>query len=59
VGDLDEETIPGYEALEEALQVGGYENLASELAVLDGESHVSAQPRSFTTGLRWVFAADE
>lgn len=57
-GDLDAEYLPGYEGLVEALEASDYEGLASELALLEGESHMSARPRAFTSGMRWVFSGE-
>ena len=58
VGDLEEDLLPGMQDLGDALQGGEYDGLASELAVLEGESHLSARPRAFTTGMKWVFAGE-
>jgi hypothetical protein len=28
------------------------------MMILDGETHLSARPRAFTTGVKWAFAGD-
>jgi enterochelin esterase-like enzyme len=58
VGDLDAETIAGVEAFDEALTEKGHENLDHVMMILDGETHLSARPRAFTTGVKWAFAGD-
>ena len=57
-GDLDEEVLPSVELFGEALQASDYDSFSSELAILDGETHMSARPRAFTSGIRWVFAGE-
>ena len=57
-GDLDEEVLPSVERFGEALQASDYDSFSSELAILDGETHMSARPRAFTSGIRWVFAGE-
>ena len=56
MGELDREFMPGYELLNQALQDSDYDGLASEMVILNGETHMSAWPRTFTTGMKWVFA---
>jgi hypothetical protein len=59
MGDLDQELMPVFEDLTEALEANEFDGLASELEVLDGETHLSARPRAFSTGMRWVFSGNE
>lgn len=56
VGELEEEYLPGFEDFSEALQASDYDGFASELVILDSETHMSVWPRAFTTGMKWVFA---
>ena len=47
--------VPAPPAFADALAGAGFEGLEQELAVLDNETHLSARPRAFNNGLRWVF----
>jgi hypothetical protein len=59
VGDLDrEEVVAGVQAFSDALDAAGFEGLDQEMAVLDNETHLSARPRAFNNGMRWIFAAE-
>lgn len=40
----------------EALQASDYDGLVMEHAILDGETHMSAWPRTFTNSIKWIFA---
>jgi predicted alpha/beta superfamily hydrolase len=58
VGDLDmEEVVADVQTFADALAVAGFEGLDQDMAVLDNETHLSARPRAFTNGLRWIFGA--
>lgn len=57
VGELDAEVIiAGVEALDEALTGAGIAGLDHESTILGGETHLSARPRAFNNGMRWLFA---
>ena len=56
VGGLEEDYIPGFERLSEALKANDYDGLDRELVILDGETHMSTWPRAFTMGMKMVFA---
>ncbi len=56
VGELDEAILPGVELFDQTLRTRGYGVLDCELAILEGETHLSARPRAFTTGMKWVFS---
>ena len=56
VGGLEEEYLSGFEDFSEVLQATDYDEFVSDLVILDGETHMSAWPRAFTTGMKWVFA---
>jgi predicted alpha/beta superfamily hydrolase len=59
VGDQDaEEAIASVRAFNAALVEMGYQGLDHEMMVLDGETHLSARPRAFTTGMKSVFSDD-
>jgi len=59
VGDLDAEgTIAGVEAFDDALDDTSSDGLIHKMAVLDNETHLSARPRAFNNGVRWLFAGD-
>ncbi len=57
-GNHDKEYLCGVELFGEAHQASDYDALTSELVILDGETHFSARPRAFATGMKWVFAGD-
>jgi predicted alpha/beta superfamily hydrolase len=57
-GDLDTETVASAEAFDEALTEKGFENLDHVMMILDGETHLSARPRAFTSGIRWISATE-
>ena len=55
VGDLDAEAVvAGVEGFNDSLVDMGFEGLDHELMILDGETHLSARPRAFTTGVKWA-----
>jgi len=59
VGDMDAEpVVTGVKAFDDALFEMGVEGLVHEMMVLDGETHLSARPRAFNNGMRWLFAGD-
>lgn len=58
VGELDAEVLPMVQSLDEALQASNYEGLVSQMVTLDGETHLSARPRAFISGLRSIFASE-
>lgn len=59
VGDLDqEEVVAEVQAFSDALSEAGFEGLDQEMAILDNETHLSARPRAFNNGMRWIFASE-
>jgi predicted alpha/beta superfamily hydrolase len=55
-GGLETEISPRIERFVEALQASDYDGLVMEHAILDGETHMSAWPRTFTNSIKWIFA---
>jgi len=53
-----EPVVAGVTAFDDALVEMGSEGLVHEMMVLDGETHLSARPRAFNSGMRWLFAGD-
>jgi predicted alpha/beta superfamily hydrolase len=58
-GDLEEEVLPVVDLFGETIQARDYGAFAIEMAILNGETHLSARPRAFTTGMKWVFAGGD
>ncbi len=58
VGELDEPVLPGVDSFAESLEASNFEGLEVERPILDGETHLSAQQRAYTSGLKWVFASE-
>lgn len=59
VGDQDlEPVVAGVEAFDDALSNVGATGSNHLTMILDGETHLSARPRAFNSGLRWVFATE-
>lgn len=58
VGENEGDLVTNVEKLDEALMASNYDDLTCELAVLNGETHLSARPRAFTTGMKRVFAGE-
>lgn len=58
-GDLDPDVMVSVEAFWEDLQSAEYDSFTGEMAILDGETHLSSRPRAFITALKWVFSAGE
>jgi formylglycine-generating enzyme required for sulfatase activity len=59
VGDLDDAAlVTGVEAFDAALFDANVANLSHQTMILDGETHLSARPRAFNNGLRWIFAGE-
>ena len=58
VGALDTEVAAGVAAFDAALAEMDGAGLVYKTAVLDNETHLSARPRAFTNGLKWLFAAN-
>jgi len=58
VGDLDTEVVAGVQAFDDALVEMDFDGLVHEMMVLDNETHLSARPRAFNNGMRWLFAGE-
>ena len=55
-GGLETDISPMIARFVEALQASEYDGLVLEHAILDGETHMSVLPRTFTNSIKWVFA---
>ena len=58
VGEHEGDLITNVENLDQTLMASNYDDMTCELAVLNGETHLSARPRAFTTGMKQVFASE-
>ena len=59
VGDQDlEPVVAGVDAFDQALTNVGAAGSSHLTMILDGETHLSARPRAFSSGLRWVYATE-
>ena len=59
VGDMDDAAVvAAVEAFDSALLGVNAAGVSHQTMILDGETHLSARPRAFNSGLRWVFAAE-
>jgi hypothetical protein len=55
-GSLETANILPTERFVKGLQASDYDGLVLEYAILDGETHMSAWPRTFTNSIKWIFA---
>ena len=58
VGETESELVNAVEGLDQAMNSFLFASYESEFAILSGETHLSARPRAFTSGLLWLLNSD-
>jgi predicted alpha/beta superfamily hydrolase len=59
IGDQDMDvTVEGLQAFGAAINEMAVPALAHKVEILDNETHLSARPRAFNNGMRWIFSVE-